>query len=394
MCLLIEALCKHLNLTKNEAINFLQNHELLSYNELGKIFSLSYFTIKNICNYLNLDKLTVGNRNYIIDENCKEKIKEFLKENPNTKSFFTKLTCFKKYGVENPSQSKISRNHYKETCLRKYGVDSVNKCKWKQEKTKEVIREKYGCDYITQTQRHKDSIKQTQFKRYGDWYSNTKERKDRIIKTCQEKYGTDNVFQNEEIKSKIKNSMIEKYGIEHPSKINNWKEIIENSKIRHYGSHEEYSKQMRKNSMKKYKLNDITFDSTWEVCYYIYLTDNNINFKYHPCNIPYFVNNIKYSYEVDFMVEGKLYEIKGDYFFYKNKDGSLDKTKMKNPYNENIDKVNAKYKCMLDNNVTVLTKKDLKYVFDYIYKNYGKDFIKKLRKTKQIMLENFKNKEI
>jgi len=58
--------------------------------------------------------------------------------------------------------------------------------------------------------------------------------------------------------------------------------------------------------------NNVYFDSTWEIAYYIYCKDHNINIK--RCNEKFEYINVdgkKRFYYPDFRVEGKLTEIKG-----------------------------------------------------------------------------------
>lgn len=115
----------------------------------------------------------------------------------------------------------------------------------------------------------------------------------------------------------------------------------------------------------KYYYNNIYFDSSWELYYYIFLTDNSIDFKYHDTNY-YFeytdMDSIKHKYFPDFIVGDKIIEIKSDYLL---------NNMLISGTNEN-----CKYKCMLRNNVIIYTKDDLLEVFNYINNKYGKNYIK------------------
>ena len=96
-----------------------------------------------------------------------------------------------------------------------------------------------------------------------------------------------------------------------------------------------------------YKYNNIIFDSSWELAYYIWLNDNNIKFIYQPnLNIKYLdKNNKEHQYLPDFYLcdSKQIIEIKGDDAF--NKDG-LPIRYNKYPWFE-------KYDCMLKNNVKI-----------------------------------------
>lgn len=121
---------------------------------------------------------------------------------------------------------------------------------------------------------------------------------------------------------------------------------------------------------KFYFYNSIMFDSSWELAYYIWLKDNNINFIYQPdISFDYYYKNKLHKYKPDFKIDDEIIEIKGDHFI---KDG-----KMICPYNHNKDDLfNEKYKCVLENNIKILTNKDIKPILDYIKEKYGKKYLK------------------
>ena len=132
---------------------------------------------------------------------------------------------------------------------------------------------------------------------------------------------------------------------------------------------------------KRIKYKGINFDSKWELAFYIWLEDNEMNFKREPVIIEYTYNNKIYSYVPDFKVNENYVEIKGLQFF-ENKNPN---NKMINPYGrrkrtneENIfydGLMEAKHQCMLQNNVIILTdcSKYIKYVED----TYGKTYLNK-----------------
>ena len=58
-------------------------------------------------------------------------------------------------------------------------------------------------------------------------------------------------------------------------------------------------------------------------------------------------------YQPDFLIDGQLYEVKGDQFF--------EGDKMINPYDRNQDGLyEAKHQCMLNNGVIILKVEDIK----------------------------------
>lgn len=107
-----------------------------------------------------------------------------------------------------------------------------------------------------------------------------------------------------------------------------------------------------------YVYNNILFDSSWELYFYIYNKDigNNIirNTKSFPLNsghvcIP------------DFIVNGDIFEIKGD--FLKNQKNWIFKSE-----------------CYKQNNIKVLFQKDILFFKNYVENKYGKKYVQQFKK--------------
>lgn len=149
-----------------------------------------------------------------------------------------KQTCFKKYGVENPSQSEIIKQKKVNTSNENWGVEYSLQSKIIKEKSKQTLLEKYGVENASQ------SIKIKQKK------------KDK----AQEKYGVDNVFQSEEIKNRIKQSNLKKYGYENSQQCPEVKEKVKQTKLKNnngkYKSKEELEK-IKQTCLKKYGVDNI-----------------------------------------------------------------------------------------------------------------------------------------
>jgi hypothetical protein len=104
---------------------------------------------------------------------------------------------------------------------------------------------------------------------------------------------------------------------------------------------------------KLYTADEYFFDSFPELCFYLYHKHLNHKITRTPKQLTYFYNNEKHYYVPDFDVNGQLYEIKGDHLFEKLlQPNTLD---------------NAKYQCMLQNNVKILQSEE--------YSEYEKWFI-------------------
>lgn len=239
-----------------------------------------------------------------------------------------------------------------ETNLKKYGVKSLFELKDFQnelnKKAKEAIKKKYGVINPSQIKEVREANKlrwtPEMKKEQADWFK-SKEFKIKSKRTCFEKYGVSNGGGSEDAIKKIQKTKIEKYGLGH----------IE----------------------KKYKYNNEVFDSSWELAFYIYCIDNSILVEHETEKIEYYCEGIKHYYFPDFKIGNEFIEIKGDQFF---KDGEFI-----NPYGKTTEVMKAKFRCMLDNNVKILKKKDCKKYLDYVNLKYGKDYLKKFRQERKVV---------
>ena len=212
--------------------------------------------------------------------------------------------------------------------------------------------------------------------------------KDQIKKTCLEKYGVENVFSTTECKEKIKQTNIRKYGYDNPRKN---KDIIEKTKqtcLKKYGvTCTTKLRSIRLKQQNKYFYNNLYFDSTLEIAYYIYLKDHNINFEYNPqIEFTYKCHNNVHKYFPDFKVEDVYVEIKGNQFF--RSDGTMFcpyryKYWSDEDYKKMCDVYEAKHQCMIKNNVQILLESNMNNIKEYIKEKYGS----------YNYLKNFKNKK-
>ena len=176
-------------------------------------------------------------------------------------------------------------------------------------------------------------------------------------KTKIEKYGNKNNIE------KAKETWIRIYGVDNPMKN---KDIVQKAIVsKHF------------DVLKKRGLifDEIYFDSSWELAFYIWLKDNNKQFIYHPNTpIEYLddTNTIRFYYP-DFLVEGKFIEIKGNQFF-NEKDEPYNLYKKEYWWN--------KYNMLLNNNVYIMREKEAFIYVKYVNEKYGKDFIKSHKITK------------
>ena len=252
----------------------------------------------------------------------------------------------------------VIQNKIKSTNLEKYGVERAAQSKEIKKKTEQINLEKYGTTYAAQSEYVKNKIRQTNLERYGvDYYSKTQECLNKMKNTCMEKYGVDNYSKTNEFGDKYRNTMLNNYGVEHYSKTSEYSIKCKNTNLIRYGT-ESYAQtsEFQKYHKKRVEYDGLTFDSSWEVIVYQYCKKYNKNFEYQPnVKLEYEYDNKKHYYQPDFIIDGQLYEVKGDQFF--------EGDKMINPYNRGQDElIESKYQCMIKNSVIILRGDDIKRI--------------------------------
>ena len=262
----------------------------------------------------------------------------------------SKRTNIMKYGVDNPMKFAPIRDKAEQTNIKKYGVNNVFKSEEIKSKIKSVINKKYGANYPMQSTLIKAKSRETCLKKYGYTIgSQSSIVKEKAANTCIELYGVKCPLQNSIVRDKTKKTLLRKYGVTHFS------QAIEFHKLK----------------QAKFRYNNVLFDSSWELAFYIYYVDYNFTVIRTPCSIDYSYEGNEHKYFPDFKIQNRIFEIKGPQFF--NEEG-----KLINPYDssENI-RAAAKHKCMLENNVIIIT--DCSKYLDYVNNKYGKDFLRSCR---------------
>lgn len=221
----------------------------------------------------------------------------------------------------------------------KYGTDFPNQCDYVFNKRKKTCKEKYGVEFIVQTKDFK------------------KQRADSLT----ERFGDSNIHNCPEIMKKIEETNLKNLGVKSPFESNEIQKKCEKSNLDNNGY-------IRPTRPPKYKFNDITFDSSWELAFYVYHYKNGNDIKREPCTIDYTFNGKTHKYYPDFEVNGQLYEIKGDQFI---KNG-----KMYNIYKNEVNELaEAKRRCAIEHNVKFIFKKEIKPYLDWIKANLGSTFL-------------------
>lgn len=183
-----------------------------------------------------------------------------IKCGQNTKESLEKRkeTNLKKYGKSNPMEVDSIKNKLKNTNLLKYGVENAFQNKNIQEKQRNTVRKKYGVAHIFQLDSTKEKFKKTMVEKYGvENPFQMEDFKEKVKSTSLIKYNTDLPCQSEEIKLKIKNTNLEKFGETTPIKNKDIKEKIKQNNIKKYGVEhisktERYKIKYKETSINKY----------------------------------------------------------------------------------------------------------------------------------------------
>ena len=241
---------------------------------------------------------------------------------------------------------------------KKYGCNNVFQNEEIKQKSKKTIYKKYGVYYIAQTKKCQEKIKQTNQKRRGVNYpGQSKECQEKMKQTNIKKRGVKNPFQSEECKEKSRQTCQEKYGCNYYNQTKECREKMKQTNIKRHGyEYFSQSPKFAKYHRKRVEYDDLTFDSNWEVEVYKFCKGHNIPCEYQPnISIEYEYEGKNHYYHPDFLINGKIYEVKGDQFFD-------DTGKMINPYDKESNLFEAKHQCMLQNGVIILRGCDIQKV--------------------------------
>jgi len=264
--------------------------------------------------------------------------------------------------------------------IKKYGSEEAMKADILY-KTKQAVLNKYGVDNYFKTEESK-SITRNRTKE--EW----QKRNEKLKETVLERYGVDNISKLDSIKNKKKDTTRTHFDVDYSLQIDipNREQKRRDTFIKKYNCVAPMQvkafrdKQINTVQSKgpifrpfnyKYLYDNIYFDSSWELYYYIYLQDNNISFTYHNDAIEYFIDDKKHIYYPDFNVNGQLIEIKGNQFFDEN-NNLID-------FYKSGDILYEKMNIMKTNNVKILKEEDLKPIFNFIDNKYGKGYVKSFK---------------
>lgn len=298
---------------------------------------------------VDINRIKVMNKAWI--EKCNNNLSEEQKESIIS-LYLTPMNIpqvSKKAGVSDWYVKKT----LKEFNIPKHPKDIKNKLMVEQNKKSKL--EKYGNENYTNVQKRKKTLSE---KDEQYWLT----RKQKVEATSLERYGATNIFKTEEFKKEAKKTKLEKYGDE---KYNNRdKYILTNKKkygVENFSQSQEFIDKTFK--FNRYKVNNTHLDSFPELCVYLYCINNNIDIKRNKCKFKYTFENKEHYCFVDFNINGKLVELKGDYLY----------ELMLIPNTQD----NAKLNCLLENHVEIWTSKIYNFYIDWFnLNNYNvKDYI-------------------
>ena len=278
---------------------------------------------------------------------------------------------------EETKERKFGNAHYNNpkrrvaTAFRKWGKD--NYCNRK--KSRKTCQDKYNGNAPACSKYVVEKMQATKETRYGDPGFNNHEQ---AINTVKDKYGVSNVSQIDGVQEKVKDTSMRLYGKTHFNKTDEYKAMY--PEIRRKcakkwillwnddGQHSRFRKGNEPDDADKWQ-HRLELDSSFEIEVFVFCKiTHHMDCDYQPTiSIPYEYDGNTHTYHPDFLINGKVYEVKGDNFFRFNE--STGKEEMFCPWRspEWSDEYyawkcgleEAKHQCMLNNNVKILRKKDV-----------------------------------
>ena len=345
-------------------------------------------------------------------------------------------TTFEHYGVYNCMQSPAVLKQMQDDFVQKYGARTPMECPEFKRRFNESMQAKYGVDWPLQNPVILSAAMQTTFEHYGVYHPLQNESiKHELVQYYLDTYGVENPMQLPHVKQKVidttkqrfgipvsvditspaqipaiakkisdtknlrtdaekqqaidklKSTCLHRYGVDNPKKSSKIQQQIEETCMRRYGVRNPMQcHEIQIKTHSKYLYDDLKFDSSEELAYFIWLKDNSISFEYQPDKtFEYEFNDAKYIYCPDFYIipQNQFVEIKGDHFF---NNGKMICPWRQNEWTDELyasicDKYEAKHQCMIKNNVKILktSSDEVQCAVQYMKTTYGKDFATKCK---------------
>ena len=240
----------------------------------------------------------------------------------------------------NPECNYIQR---KKTCEERYGVSNISLIPEVQEKKIQTCLKHFDVKYPMQSNVVINKVKETNQKLYNtDWALASKEyRNNFIIPGCINSLGYENPMNSKDIQRKCYETNIKNHNGLYSTQTKEW--------IKKYAH----------GSNKQYSYKNLILKSKAEYELAVWLDNNNIKYIYEPCQFKYKdLYNKEHTYTPDFLINNKLYEIKGDIFLDENDN-------LINYFNNDLTYIQtAKQECMKEHNVILLKTSILKNLLE------------------------------
>ena len=209
--------------------------------------------------------------------------------------------------------------------------------------------------------------------------------------TCKRLYGREDGGNSEQANEKRRQTNLKKRGVEFVSqdisvKLKKEKTYLKNLGVRnplmspeinskrrkrwilYWDSYEVYQIRKTHEEPDREYLNVTKFDSLCEIEVFLFCGRNNIDCEYQPSiSFQYEYCGKSHVYHPDFIIHGRLYEVKGNHFFKKDVNGMeimvcpyRNKTWSDEYYTYQCGIYEAKHQCMLANDVVILRERDIK----------------------------------
>lgn len=264
------------------------------------------FTCENCGKKVQMRSANVRKKERLLCNPCQIKYSKSLRTQQQKEETHKKTvdTCMKKYGVINGGGSEESKQKAKETWKQNWG--SEEECfKQRAEKAHNTFLTKYNGSYSTPEIINKKA--QTLISNYGSIENAYKIKTEKALKTNKENHRGYHNFANPELRKLRDDTMLRKYGVISIMQDPSWRKEIKN-KFGQLGG-----------TIGGWCYQNKHFDSFWEIAFYIFLEEQKIPFVFQPSLDLYYLNNMnkKALYCPGFLIEDKIYEVKGDHLFNK-----------------------------------------------------------------------------
>ena len=284
---------------------------------------------------------------------------------------FCSVKCAKEHGVDVSKEVRFKKNNgkyfsdesiakSKQSFIEHYGVDNNMKSEEGRKVHGDAIEKKYGKGIrnVFQAESIKRKSEQTRLEKYGDPYWSNHEKAAQTYKNRSQE-------EKDKRRKSFREKSLEHYGVDHPMK----DPVV-------------CMKSNKNRKLNRYMIDGYYFDSKPEFCFYVCCRDFGIEIECHPINktMTYFdYEGRQHQYFPDFYIPSidRIVEIKGNQFF-KDHDET---TELIDLYGVDSSRNTAKYYCMLENNVLIISTSRYILYEKHVKRKYGNKWIKQHKVT-------------